>query len=117
MASPGGTMRCIPVLVGLCALAAGCGGKQAARSGDDGGAVADTSSVDTFLRQLAQNQCDWELRCCKDAEIKLIEKGRPTDAMSCVAFHLLDAKDSLWLERYEVGAGRMKSDDAGSAAC
>src|SRR5437899_2569107 len=86
-------------------------------SGCGGSANKPEAAVDSLITGVAQAQCDWEFRCCKDAEIRTLEKARFTDAAGCVSFRMLDLKNTLWIEREAVGAGRMGVDPVSAAAC
>ena len=67
-------MKRSALLVGIGLMASACGGANNTQR---------NPAVDDFLTAAAQAECDWEFRCCKDAEIKLLEKGRFTDQKGC----------------------------------
>jgi hypothetical protein len=55
----------------------------------------DTSSVDHYIQQLAQAQCQWEFRCCTDAEIKVRDMMKYSDEASCEKYTQLALEDSM----------------------
>jgi hypothetical protein len=77
----------------------------------------DTSSVDNYIKQLAQAQCQWEFRCCTDAEIKQQEMGKFSDEATCEKFAQLALEDAMYIGRLGVRQGRMKIDDKMASAC
>jgi hypothetical protein len=77
----------------------------------------DTGSVDKYIKQLAQAQCQWEFRCCTDAEIKVRDMMKYSDEATCEKFAQLALEDSMYLARLAVSQGRAKVDDAMAQAC
>jgi hypothetical protein len=91
-------------LVLACAfLAAGCGG--------------DPSAVDDYIKQVAQAQCQWEFRCCTDAEIKQKEMSKFMDEATCEKFVGLALTESLDLQKLGVRQGRLTVDKQSATAC
>src|SRR5438132_4914422 len=78
-----------------------------------------TAQVDDFIHSMAQQKCDWEFRCCTDAEITL-EDGRKfmaTDEGSCVPYRALELADQLYIDRLAVREGRLRVDGDKASAC
>ncbi|HZS42559.1 MAG TPA: hypothetical protein VFF06_37270, partial [Polyangia bacterium] len=78
-----------------------------------------TAQVDSFINSMAQQKCDWEFRCCTDAEITL-EDGRKfmaSDEGSCVPYRALELADELYIDRLAVREGRLRVDQDAAGAC
>jgi hypothetical protein len=86
-----------------CALAA-CGGN-------------DTSGLDNFIKNMSQALCQWEFRCCTDAEIMQIEMGKFTDEATCEKFANLKLTDEFALTRLGIQQGRIKIDTGLAQMC
>jgi hypothetical protein len=87
-----------------CALAiSGCGG--------------DTGAVDDFISKMAQAQCQWQYRCCTDAEIKQQTMGKYMDEPTCEKFAQLALQQQFDLQRLGVSQGRLTVDKAAVDAC
>jgi hypothetical protein len=78
---------------------------------------ADTSSVDNYIKQMAQATCQWQYRCCTDAEIKLQEGTKYMDEPTCEKFAQLALTDSMALEKLGVKQGRIHVDQQQAQAC
>ncbi len=78
---------------------------------------ADVGPLNNFLQAQAQASCDWEFKCCTDAEIKTIDDGKYATDSSCVAYQQLSQEDSLYLARLAVSEGRLRVDSTHAAAC
>jgi hypothetical protein len=89
-----------------CAVAAfgGCGGP-------------DTAAVDHFVTALAAAQCQWEFRCCTDAEIMQQEMNKFKDEATCEEFHQLALENTLYSDRLAVRQGRVTVDSKQAQAC
>src|SRR5579859_4238847 len=90
----------------LATLAAACGSDQSGR-------------VSSFIASTAQASCDWEFRCCSDAEITQLDgkKFAPGDQGGCVPYKTLDLATQLYVDRLAVNEGRMRLDSAAAAEC
>ena len=54
---------------------------------------SDTSGIDSFIEDIATQQCSWEFRCCTDAEIKTQDGTKFTTEDACVPYHKLALQD------------------------
>src|SRR3954452_686814 len=77
-------------------LAAGCGSNGA--------------DVDAFIDNVAQQQCAWEFRCCKDSEIKLLDGRKFATMDECVPYRKLKLQNQWFLERLASREGRLHVD-------
>src|SRR5437016_2198325 len=77
----------------------------------------DTGSVDHFIQQLAQAECQGEFRCCTDAEIKVRDQMKYADEATCEKFAQLALEDAMYLGRLGVKQGRGKVDGTQASAC
>jgi hypothetical protein len=89
-----------------CTALAGCG------SGEPS-----TATVDSFITNIATQQCAWEFRCCTDAELKTDVGTKFMSQDACVPYFELPWQDELYAERLAVRQGRLKLDDKQAAAC
>jgi hypothetical protein len=78
---------------------------------------ADVGALNNFLQAQSQAACDWEFKCCTDAEIKKTEDGKYTTSAQCLAYQQLTQEDQLYLARLAVSEGRLKVDSTHAAAC
>jgi hypothetical protein len=99
--------------IGVALVAVACVGGCSSNKG----AAPDTSSVDAYVQSLAQAACDWEFRCCKDAEIKTLVGTKYTTKEDCLPYQQLAVEDGLYLARLAVRDGRVRLDATHSAAC
>ena len=83
----------------------------------DAAGSPDLSQVNSFIQAQAQAACDWEFKCCKDAEIKANDQNKYTTKAECLAYEQLAQEDSLYLARLAVSEGRMRVDSTHAAAC
>jgi hypothetical protein len=92
-------------VVGVLVLA-GCG------SADDG-----TAALDSFVQEVAAEQCAWEFRCCTDAEIKTQEGRKFADPASCVPYRALALESPLYAVRLAARQRKLRLDDKKAQAC
>jgi hypothetical protein len=76
-----------------------------------------TGSLDSFLTNMATQQCAWEFRCCTDAEIKTQDGRKFMTQADCVPYRQLALQDELYINRLAVKQGRLKVDDTKAQAC
>jgi len=76
-----------------------------------------TGDVDSFISNVATEQCAWEFRCCKDAEIKQQDGRRFTNMDDCVPYHKLQLQNQWYLDRLAASQGRLKVNTDHAAAC
>jgi hypothetical protein len=81
------------------------------------GCGGDTGPVDDFIQKLAQAQCQWEFRCCTDAEIMQKEMMKFSDEATCEKFAVLALQEALDLDKLGVKQGRLAVDKASADAC
>jgi hypothetical protein len=77
----------------------------------------DTGAVDNYVKSLAAAQCQWEFRCCTDAEIMQQEMNKFKDEATCEQFRQLALEDTLYAERLAVRQGRIRVDSTQAKAC
>lgn len=77
----------------------------------------DTAAVDDYIRRLAAAQCQWEFRCCTDAQIEQREMGKFKDQATCEEFRQLALEYTTSDERLAVRQGRLSVDRAQADAC
>ena len=77
----------------------------------------DTGPVDDFIHRLSQAQCQWEFRCCTDAEIKVRDMMKYSDEATCEKYTQLQLLDTMYLARLGVKQGRAKVDGTMADAC
>src|SRR5262245_3137810 len=87
----------------LCLVVAGCG--------------TTTNDVDDFIQNVASEQCGWEFRCCKDAEIKQQDGHKFASHDDCVPYHKLQLQNQWYLDRLAASQGRLRVDTDRAAAC
>lgn len=85
-------------------LIAGCG--------SDG-----TGNVDSFITEMASEQCGWEFRCCTDPEIKQLDGLKYATMADCVPYKTLALENTLYLDRLAAKEGRLRVDTTRAAAC
>lgn len=83
----------------------------------DAASAPDLSQVNSFIQAQAQAACDWEFKCCTDAEIKASDQNKYTTKAECLAFQQLSQEDNLYLTRLAVTEGRMRVDSTHATAC
>ncbi len=76
-----------------------------------------SADVDSFIGSLAAQQCDWEFRCCKDAEIKQLDGRKYAAEEDCIPYKTLALEDQLFLERLAAREGRLRVDSTRAGAC
>ena len=76
-----------------------------------------TSGIDDFIRNIATQQCDWEFRCCTDAEIKAQDGRKFTSQDDCVPYRQLALQDELYSSLLAARQGRMRLDHDHAHAC
>ncbi|MDB4970048.1 MAG: hypothetical protein JWN44_5737 [Myxococcales bacterium] len=76
-----------------------------------------TGAIDSFIEDVATEQCSWQFRCCTDAEIKVQDGHKFADQSSCVPYRRLALKDQLYMTRLAAHQGRLRLDGAKSQAC
>jgi len=81
------------------------------------GCGGDTGPVDDFIQKLAQAECQWEFRCCTDAEIMQKEMMKFSDEATCEKFAVLALTEGLSLSKLGVKQGRLAVDKAAADAC
>jgi hypothetical protein len=87
----------------VCAALTGCG--------------SESSGVDSFLENIAKQQCAWEYRCCTDTEIKTQDGNRFMTQDACVPYRELSLETELYTKRLAVKQGRLKLDKKKADAC
>jgi len=91
------------IYVFVCVAVAGCG--------------SESSGVDSFLNEIAKQQCAWEYRGCTDAEIKTQNGNRFMSQDACVPYQELALENELYSKRLAVKQGRLKVDKKKADAC
>ncbi len=76
-----------------------------------------TGAVDDFIHTVAQQQCEWEFRCCTDAEIMTRDGTKYADQDSCVPYQALTLMDQLYVDRLAVSEGRLRVDSQAASDC
>jgi hypothetical protein len=85
-------------------LVAGCGSPS-------------TQDVDQLIQQMAAQQCEWEFRCCTDAEINQLDGTKFTASGDCTPYRALALQTELYLHRLAASEGRLKVDQTQATAC
>lgn len=76
-----------------------------------------TAAVDDFVKQVAEQQCAWEFRCCTDAEIMTKDGRKFMDQSGCVPYRELALEDELYIQRLAASEGRVRVDSKQAKAC
>ncbi len=87
-----------------CLLLAGCGSDN-------------TSGIDSFIQDIATQQCAWEFRCCTDAEIKAQDGRKFAAQTDCVPYRKLALEDELFMSMLAARQNRLKLDHDHAQAC
>lgn len=76
-----------------------------------------TGAVDDFIAQMAEEQCAWEFRCCKDTEIKEMDGRKFTNLEACVPYRTLALVNQLYLNRLAAREGRLRVEGQRAEQC
>ena len=76
-----------------------------------------TAAIDSFIQDVATQQCAWEFRCCTDGEIKTQDGRKFADQNGCVPYRQLSLEDELYTSRLAARQGRLRIDDKKAQAC
>jgi hypothetical protein len=76
-----------------------------------------TTDVDSFIQNVATEQCSWEFRCCKDSEIKQQDGRKFTTMDDCVPYHKLQLQNQWYLDRLAASQGRLRVDTDQASTC
>lgn len=76
-----------------------------------------TGDVDSFIQSIATELCDWEFRCCTDAEIKIQDGHKFSTESDCVPYRQLSLQDELYANVLAARQGRVRVDRSQAQAC
>src|SRR5262249_1604606 len=77
----------------------------------------DTAAVDQFIKDQAAQVCEWQYKCCTDAEIKVVESTKYMSEMACEPYEVLELGNFLYTSRLGVRQGRVTVDTKQASLC
>jgi hypothetical protein len=82
-----------------------------------GSGAGSTVAVDDFIQSMAASQCEWEFRCCNDAEIMALDGNKFSVSGQCTPYRALALQTQLYIDRLAAAEGRLKVDPIQAEAC
>jgi Dickkopf-like protein len=76
-----------------------------------------SAGIDSFIEDIATQQCAWEFRCCTDAEIKAQDGRKYGTQDACVPYRKLALQDELFMSMLAARQSRLRLDHDKAKVC